>query len=237
MRVYAVTAGLLLFCLSVSAQAQIYSWRDATGTLVLSNQQLSPDAKTYAVAATTVFRATRPVPGTSDHDRHEPLIQTHAAANGLPADLVRTVIQVESGFDSRAQSPKGAIGLMQLMPAAAVDLGVRDPYDPDQNIRGGSAYLRRLLDRFDGDETLALAAYNAGPEAVRRHGGRVPPYEETQDYVRKVERAAGRRQPPAASQPAAAGTIYKILEIIDGRPVTRYSTEGPAETTQRVVSR
>ena len=135
---------------------------------MLSNRQLSPDAKTYAVADTTVFRATRLVPGTSAHDRYEPLIQTHAAANGLPVDLVRAVIQAKSGFDSRVQSPKGAMGLMQLMPATAVDLGVRDPYDADQNIRGGSAYLRRLLDRFDGDETLALADYNAGPEAVRR---------------------------------------------------------------------
>jgi soluble lytic murein transglycosylase-like protein len=168
MRAYAVTAGLLLFFSSVPAQAQIYSWRDATGTLVLSNRQLSLDAKTYAVPDTTVFRAARPIPGTSAHDRYEPLIQTHAAANGLPVDLVRAVIQMESGFDSRAQSPKGAMGPMQLMPATAVDLGVRDPYDADQNIRGGSAYLRRLLDRFDGDETLALADYNAGPEAVRR---------------------------------------------------------------------
>jgi soluble lytic murein transglycosylase-like protein len=111
------------------------------------------------VANTKVFRATRPVPGTSAHDRYEPLIQTHAAANGLPVDLVRAVIQVESGIDSLAQSPKGAMGLMQLMPATAADLDVRDPYDADQNIREGTAYLRRLLDRFDGDETLALAAY------------------------------------------------------------------------------
>jgi soluble lytic murein transglycosylase-like protein len=151
-------------------------------------------------------------------------------------DLVRAEIQVESGFDSRAQSPKGAMGLMQLMPATTADLGVRDPYDADQDILGGTAYLRRLLDRFDGDETLALAAYNAGPEAVRRYGGRVPPYRETQDYVRKVERAVGGSQPPAARQPAVR-TIYKILEIIDGRRVTRYSTERPAETTHGVVSR
>ena len=164
------------------------------------------------------------------------MIQTHAAANGLPVDLVRAVIQVESGFDSLAQSPKGATGLMQLMPATAADLDVRDPYDADQNIREGTAYLRRLLDRFDGDETLALAAYNAGPEAVGRYGGRVPPYEETQDYVRRVERAAGGSQPPVACQPAVR-TIYRLLEIIDGRPVTRYSTERPAETTHGVVSR
>jgi hypothetical protein len=101
------------------------------------------------------------------------------------------VIQVraaaESGFDPRAVSPKGALGLMQLMPGTARELGVSDPFDPAQSVRGGARYLRRLLDRFGGRLDLALAAYNAGPGAVEEHGG-VPPYRETREYVRKVIR-------------------------------------------------
>jgi len=97
---------------------------------------------------------------------------------------VRAVVQVESGYNSRALSNKGAMGLMQLMPDTARQYGVEDPWNPEQNVRGGTAYLRHLIDRF-GDLDVALAAYNAGPEAVLRYGG-VPPYQETQEYVRKI---------------------------------------------------
>jgi soluble lytic murein transglycosylase-like protein len=116
-----------------------------------------------------------------------PLIDRHSDDHGLDPRLVAAVVQVESAFDGNAVSRKGAIGLMQLMPETAAVLAVDDPYDPDQNLRGGTAYLRRLLDRYDGRLELALAAYNAGPEAVDRYGG-VPPYAETRDYVRRVLR-------------------------------------------------
>ncbi len=113
------------------------------------------------------------------------LIDYYAHDRGLSPKLVQAVIQVESAFNERARSNKGAMGLMQLMPATARQLRVSNPYDPGQNIRGGTLYLRRQLDRFDGDLTLALAAYNAGPTAVADYGG-VPPYPETRNYVRKV---------------------------------------------------
>jgi soluble lytic murein transglycosylase-like protein len=112
------------------------------------------------------------------------LVAANAAAFQIDPALIAAIVQNESGFDANATSSAGARGLMQLMPQTAASLGVSDSYDPAQNVRGGTRYLRGLLDRF-GDVELAVAAYNAGPSAVARYGG-VPPYAQTQDYVRKV---------------------------------------------------
>ena len=117
----------------------------------------------------------------------ESVIQPAAAKYGLDPNLVAAVIWAESSGDPNAVSKKGAQGLMQLMPATARELGVGNVLDPEQNVDGGSHYLRRMLDEHDGDLSLALAAYNAGPEAVRKYGG-VPPYRETRDYVERVLR-------------------------------------------------
>jgi soluble lytic murein transglycosylase-like protein len=116
----------------------------------------------------------------------EKLANAAAAKYGLPPSLVRSVMKAESGFQPRAVSPKGAIGLMQLMPGTAQSLGV-NPYDPAQNVDAGTRYLRSLLEKYNGLLRHALAAYNAGPEAVEKHGG-VPPFAETLDYIRRVER-------------------------------------------------
>jgi soluble lytic murein transglycosylase-like protein len=113
-------------------------------------------------------------------------IEKAAQQYGLEPSLVRAVIHAESGFNARARSPKGAMGLMQLMPATARDLGVADAHIPSNNIRGGAQYLARLLARFKNNVTLATAAYNAGPEAVQKYAG-VPPYAETQVYVQRVK--------------------------------------------------
>ena len=110
-----------------------------------------------------------------------------AQVHRLNPALAKAVVHVESAFRSKARSPKGAMGLMQLMPATARRFGVNDPYHPQQNLRGGMKYLRFLLDRYRGDLRLALSAYNAGEGAVDRFGG-VPPYRETQEYVRRVMR-------------------------------------------------
>lgn len=114
------------------------------------------------------------------------LIRRHANSFRLEEALVKAVIKVESNYQSRVVSSKGAQGLMQLIPETARDLKVHNPFDPSENIRGGSEYLRRMLDLFDNDLELALAAYNAGPSTVQRYGG-IPPYEETRNYVTRVK--------------------------------------------------
>lgn len=112
------------------------------------------------------------------------LIERVAQEEGVDEALIRAVVQVESGGNPNAVSPKGAMGLMQLMPRTAEAMGVSNPFDPEQNLRGGVRLLRGLLTQF-GDVRLALAAYNAGGPAVRRHGG-IPPYAETQKFVQRV---------------------------------------------------
>jgi hypothetical protein len=120
--------------------------------------------------------------------RYDPIIEKTSAAHGVDATLVRALIQVESHYESRARSPKGAMGLMQLMPATARRYAVADPYDPRSNIEAGIKHLKSLLDRFTVE--LALAAYNAGEAAVQRFRG-VPPYAETRSYVDRILRLAG----------------------------------------------
>lgn len=116
--------------------------------------------------------------------RWEPIVAPIAAKYGIETEWVLRIIEAESGGNPNAVSPKGASGLMQLMPATARALGVQDPFDPVQNIEGGVRYLRHLLDRF-GDLRLALAAYNAGPGNVERYGG-IPPFPETLRYLRRI---------------------------------------------------
>jgi soluble lytic murein transglycosylase-like protein len=116
---------------------------------------------------------------------YEPIIREAASMYELDARLIRAVVRLESGFDATAVSIAGAQGLMQLMPALSEELGVDDPFDPRENLFAGARYLKALLLEHDGDETLALASYNAGPGAVAQHQG-VPPYPETQQYVRTI---------------------------------------------------
>ena len=113
------------------------------------------------------------------------LIEEYSAKNGLDSAFVKAVIKQESGFQPDVTSHCGAMGLMQLMPATASSMGVKDAYDPEQNIAGGTKYLKGLLDRFGGNKSLALAAYNAGPNAVAKYNG-IPPYKETQNYVKNI---------------------------------------------------
>jgi soluble lytic murein transglycosylase-like protein len=215
------------------ASAQIYSWRDDNGNLVLSNRR-PPDAatsvKSYEVPKTASVRTTRyatPTRGTNYDD----VIEEHSRRNGVRPDLVRAVVQVESAFNPNATSPKGAMGLMQLMPATARQYNVLNPFNPFENIRAGVAYLRELLDRYQNNEVLALAAYNAGPAAVDRHGQSVPPYRETRNYVNQIGQLTSRPIQMRSSR------IYKVVEIVDGQPVVRYTDRRPTTGSYEVVGR
>jgi soluble lytic murein transglycosylase-like protein len=135
--------------------------------------------------ATPAGGGTAPAPAPVPPAQIEQLVQQNADIWQVDPALIKSVIANESSFDANATSPVGAQGLMQLMPETAASLGVRNPYDPAQNVAGGTRYLRSLLDRFNGDTRLAVAAYNAGPGAVEKYGD-VPPYAETQNYVQNV---------------------------------------------------
>ncbi|MBM7059206.1 lytic transglycosylase domain-containing protein [Pseudomonas sp. UL073] len=171
------------------AQADVYMGVAKDGSIVLSNiyraernyvrvRREAPVAAAPApVAQPAALAGTQP---------YEQLIAAAATAHDLPPALLHAVISVESGYDPRAQSPQGAAGLMQLMPATARELGVSDVWDPAANVDGGARYLKRMLELFGNDLSLALAAYNAGPGAVRDSGRSIPPIPETMRYVPNV---------------------------------------------------
>jgi soluble lytic murein transglycosylase-like protein len=180
-----VCAGVWL-TMAMPSRAQIASYVDEHGKLVFVNAE--PPARhvasTSARRAGTLQRsgvAQLPLPP----DRLDRLVREAAERNRLDPALVRAVVGAESGGNPAAVSPKGAQGLMQLIPTTAERFGVDNPFDPAQNVEGGSRYLRSLLDRYNGNLDMSLAAYNAGETAVERSGG-VPNYRETRAYVRKV---------------------------------------------------
>jgi soluble lytic murein transglycosylase-like protein len=170
------------------AHPKIYTYVDAEGIrhytdvpdnnryklLVLSPLELTESGQRYDPLL--LARATR----------YDSIIETAAVSAAVEPNLLRAVIVVESGFNSRAVSKRGAVGLMQLMPATAMRFGVSNPFDPKQNVHAGAHYLKFLIDRFGHDIRLALAAYNAGEEAVDRNGGQIPPFSETMAYVPRV---------------------------------------------------
>jgi soluble lytic murein transglycosylase-like protein len=183
--------------------------------------EVAPDGS--IVFTNTPSKATKAVPGFKTERRStgaalpatafDPFIDQVASEFQLEPALIKAVALVESGFNPGAKSPKGARGLMQLMPSTARSYGVRNIHDPYENLRAGANHLRSLLDEFNGDLTLALAAYNAGSGAVRKHGG-VPRYRETQDYVRKVEGHLGKQTRRA--RPAPAPTKVSLRLEADG---------------------
>jgi soluble lytic murein transglycosylase len=197
--------GSLTFAVPTST-AELYQFIARDGSIALTNV---PSDSRYR----KIEDESRRLHATLSERELEPVIRRYSSQHQLHPALIRAVIKAESNFDPRAVSRAGAIGLMQLMPQTAVRLDVRDMYDPDDNVGGGTKYLRQLLDQFHGNLPLALAAYNAGENAVVRYQA-LPPFDETRQYVRKVLRYY------------RAGLIHD--GVILKRPVSRYA---PAKTT------
>jgi soluble lytic murein transglycosylase-like protein len=173
------------------ARADVYSFIDPEGVAHFSNVPTDPRYQ-LLIASPSEVAAASPKGKSTDwlarSAQYDGVISVAAKAATIQAELVRAVIVVESGFNPRAVSKKGAVGLMQLQPATARRYGVKNIYDPEQNVRAGAHYLSDLLVRYENNLELALAAYNAGEDAVERYGRRVPPFRETLAYVPSVMR-------------------------------------------------
>ena len=178
---------LLLYC--QSASAEIYKYVDHRGRTVFTD---TPRSVNYVKVDLKPKAWVDPTPGLGlailrdRADKYRSYIEQASRQFRLPRSLLEAVITVESAYDAAAVSPAGARGLMQLMPATAERFGVRNSFSPHENILGGSRYLRYLMNLFDGNLSLVLAAYNAGEGAVMKYGNAIPPYTETRNYVRKV---------------------------------------------------
>ena len=182
--------GMMLGAASAEAHSKIYTYLDSDGVRHYTDV---PDDNRYKLLALSSHDITQ----SGDHydpvvlaraTQYDSIIEKAAMTAAVEPNLLRAVIVVESGFNSRAVSKRGAVGLMQLMPATASRFGVSNPYDARQNVHAGARYLKFLIDRFGHDVRLALAAYNAGEDAVERNGGQIPPFAETQAYVPRVLR-------------------------------------------------
>jgi hypothetical protein len=186
MRSVAVLSLLILF-ISTTAYADIYKYVDENGVDCYTDTPLNKKAhkvhkeNSTSPAIQQKHSRTEPKRNTDYHD----IVYEKAATYDVDPSLIKAVIKTESNWNDRAVSRKGAMGLMQLMPSTANDMNVRNPFDPEENIEGGTKYLKYLIGKFNGDLTLALAAYNAGPKTVEKFGY-VPPITETRQYVKKV---------------------------------------------------
>jgi soluble lytic murein transglycosylase-like protein len=173
----------LMLGVSGFAHAGIFTFTDANGIIHFTNRPSDPR---YAGMTRVSYLPDPARAPAVDPNRYTPLVRKAAREVQIDEALLRAVIAVESGYDASAVSSRGAVGLMQLMPETARRYGVTNLYDPAQNIRGGARYLRDLIGKFNNDLSLALAAYNAGEDAIVQYGNRIPPYRETLMYVPKV---------------------------------------------------
>ena len=182
LRVAIAVSIVFIITAAIVAHADIYKYVDKEGVLHLTNTPTDHNAK-YVMILREKRILFQP---NIDVNKYDDLITKAADKFKLDSALIKAVIKAESNFNHRAVSPVGAQGLMQLMPKTASDLKVEDSFHPEKNIEGGARYLRYLLNTYKGDLTLALAAYNAGEKAVAKYNYNVPPYRETQNYIKRV---------------------------------------------------
>lgn len=175
--------GIFVFITPVCAD--IYKYTDENGVICYTDTPFGKKADRIRKEKTDSPKEQVPRQNSKGASDYHSIVHEKASVYDIDPSLIKAVIKTESNWNSRAISSKGAIGLMQLMPGTAVDMDVHNPFDPEENIEGGTRYLRYLLERFNGDLTLALAAYNAGPKTVEKFGY-VPPITETRQYVNKV---------------------------------------------------
>ena len=209
-----VSLTLMTTLVPVAFASSLHRWTDADGVAHFTNAPTDPRFQQIGAASGTEQGWLKLPTG----GRFSEEIREAAERHGVAADLVEAVIRVESAFNPRAVSSKGAQGLMQLMPRTASSLGVRNVFDPRENIEGGVRHLRYLLDKYPGNVPFALAAYNAGEKAVDDHRG-IPPYAETQQYVQKILRSGGQangvvngQANGVAHDKAVRSAIYRYTE-------------------------
>ncbi len=208
--ILSIIAASLFFLQAPSAQGEVFFFRDKNNDFYFTdNPPNSSFKRLFPAKHKKIRKAYRSGRDVRSNKAVKKQIQKVSKEYKVDSKLIEAIIQVESGFDPKAISRAGAMGLMQLMPETAKDMGVRYPYDPLQNITGGTKYFRKMLKTFRGNTKLALAAYNAGPTAVKAYRG-VPPYTETRNYVKKVLAAYNKKNPRKKIQPQRE----KIFHIV-----------------------
>ncbi len=220
MRALMTVAAFLVLIYASPASSDIYRYVDETGVVCYTDAPMGKATVRVVKenqGSAKQTKAAESAPSSVTGMDYSGYVQQAAAKYEIEPELINAVIKTESNGNHRAVSNKGAMGLMQLMPSTANDMNVINPFNPEENIEGGTKYLRQLLEKFNGDLTLALAAYNAGPKTVEKYGN-VPPIPETRQYVKKIislvkgkgsySFSDSARQAPVVSQPAR---IYKVV--------------------------
>jgi hypothetical protein len=208
----AVVSAILLSANLSSGQA-LYSYLDENGDRVFTNVPPVHPVPGMRVTGTPEPAAAPPVAAAPKGDGFDPIIEKYASENQLDPHLIRSIIAQESGFNPKAVSPKGARGLMQLMPATAARLGVKNSFDPEQNIQGGVKHFKFLMDNFNNNLELSLAAYNAGENLVQRLG-HVPEIKETREYVQSITKKYAKKQQLNArvQEPPESPPIFRYVD-------------------------
>jgi len=232
---------LIIILLSgVSAEADIYKYVDEEGVILFTDSpgdgaiKLNKEGKPSTASARREVPSKLSVPYKLSGREYEEIIKDKCRKYSMDYDLIKALIKAESNFNPFAVSRKGARGLMQLMPGTAYSLGVYDPFDVEANIDGGVRYLKAMLERFGGDHKLALAAYNAGPNTVEKYGS-IPPYRETQDYVKKIMAISGRDYNESASRASSPSAPAKARPAAAKTSETKKAVKKPAVVYKMVL--